>query len=345
MADHREPLPSLYRNGALDPSNWSPTLDNLREGMRGTPAEEGDLIGWRYGAWRVIEARFVPEVDLTDDEKAKLDEYLNGYREEAKPRLFMLNRPRVVVLRHESGPLILKEGERSQRLHDGSRTIHLRSPVLRPVAFAVLREPYKACSCHGHIWPCQEIDQQVLAAHQARKMDRLFATSQPGVCASCLEPITTRQKTLTFPEESRFVPGAPGPTFHAGRAACWAEAEKYERTGRLAENPDVVRLASCPGIRFLHERMGLPLDRRVDCTAGPFCTGLHGPPGFRWSPACFERVRLAGNEGAYARPTFDCGYRQPDRACLGGDLSSGGMSLSPIAADLLWDARRRQERP
>jgi hypothetical protein len=327
----------------LDPDRWRPTYDNLRDGLRGTLVEEGDLVAWRYGAWRVAEAKPVPEIDLSDEERARLDEYMSGLREAARPRAWMVGRPRTTVLRHESGPMILKEGEPSQRLHDGSRTVHFRSRPLVGTPFVVLSEPYKVCSCHGHIWPCQEMDRSTLAAHQSRRMDRLIATTQPGVCAHCLEPITTRQRSVTFPEPSRFVPGAPGPTFHAGRAACWGAAEEYERKGRLADNPDVVRLASCPGIRFIHEQRGMPAEQRTDCTAGPFCTGIHGPAGYRQVAPCWHRVDLAGNEGAYARPTIDCGYRQTDRACLGGDLAGGGTSISPIAADLLWEQRLRSE--
>jgi hypothetical protein len=336
-------VPHLYRNGALDADNWGPSYDNLRHGLRGTPPEEGDLVGWRYGAWRVVEAKPVPETDLCDEEQERLDTYLSGLREEVRPRVFVAVRPRITVLRHESGPLILKAGEPSQRLHNGSRTVHFRTKPLATAPFAVLADPHRVCSCHGHVWACQEVDRSELAAVQMRQMDRLIATTQPGVCANCLEPITTRQRTVTFPEESRFVPGAPGPTFHAGRAACWGAAERYERKGRLADDPDIPRLASCPGVRFIHERLGLPAEQRTDCTAGPFCTGLHGPAGYRQTAPCWYRVDLAGNEGAFARPTFDCGYRSGDQVCLGGDLSSGGTSISPIAADLLWeqDQRRR----
>lgn len=52
--------------------------------------------------------------------------------------------------------------------------------------------------------------------------------------------------------------------------------------------------------------------------------------------------RPAANEGAYARPGVDCGYRGRGGGCLGGDLSSGGASLSPVAGDLLWEGRQRR---
>jgi hypothetical protein len=342
MRDSLPPLPSLLHNGADNPSTWRPDLSNLRRAGLSDVAEEGDLVGWRYGGWRVIEAKAVPEVDLTEDEHHKLHNYLAGIREEVRPRVWMNNRPRIVVLRHEHGPLIINPGEKHQRLHDGATTVHFRSEVLAPHGFYVLKEPFRVCSCHGHIWPCQEIDQAAVAAHQSRRMDRLMATTQPGVCANCLEAITTRQKTVTFPEPSRFMPGAPGPTFHAGRAVCWQAAEDYERGGRLADDPDVTRIASCPGIRFMHERHGMPTEQRLECTAGPFCTGLHGPPGNRHTPPCWFGIQLAGNDGTYARPSIDCGYAAGDRRCLGGDLTGGGTMLSPIAADLLWRAEQRR---
>lgn len=337
------PLPSLYNNGAQDPDQWAPSTGNRRESSGCAHPEVGDLVAWRYAAWLVHEVRPRRDVDLTDKQQAKLDASVARLSGEQRAAAYARNRPFTLVLRHQAGPLIIKPGEEAgfKRLHDGTREISLTSWPDR-YRWNRLPDPYQTCSCHGHPWPCQERDRQVLTQHQLRKMDRLMATAQPGVCAHCLEPISTRQKTVTFPEQSRFVPGAPGPTFHAGRAACWGAAEEYERTGRLADNPDVPRLASCPGIRFIHEQHGMPAEQRVECTAGPFCTGLHGPAGFRQEAPCWHRVELAANEGAYARPGLDCGYRGRGGGCLGGDLSGGGTSISPVAGDLLWEGRKRR---
>jgi hypothetical protein len=338
------PLPSLHRNGAQDPNLWEPSFWNRRDSSGCTHPEVGDLVAWRYAAWLVHEIRPYLDVDLTDKQRARLDASVAGASDDRKPIAVIRKRPFHIVLRHLNGPLLIQPGEERGfvRLHDGTREVSFTS---WPEQFRWIRlpDPYQTCSCHGHPWPCQERDRQVLAQHQLKKMDRLMATAQPGVCAECLEPISTRQKTVTFPEESRFVPGAPGPTFHAGRAACWGAAERYEREGRLADNPDVPRLASCPGVRFIHEQIGMPAEQRLECTAGPFCTGLHGPAGYRQDPPCWHRVQVAGNEGAYARPSIDCGYRGRGGGCLGGDLSGGGTSLSPIAADLLWENRIRRE--
>lgn len=337
------PLPSLHNNGAQDPDQWAPSRTNRRDPYGCTHPEAGDLVAWRYAAWLVHEIRPYLDVDLTDGQRAKLDASVARLSGEKRTLAYAKKRPFHIVLRHHGGPLIIKPGEAPgfKRLHDGTREVSFTSwPGQNE--WHRLPDPYQTCSCHGHPWPCQEVDRMVLTQHQLRKMDRLMATAEPGVCAHCLEPITTRQKTVTFPEESRFVPGAPGPTFHAGRAVCWGAAEEYERTGRLTDSPHIARLASCPGIRFIHEQLSMPTDQRIECTAGPSCTGLHGPAGFRQDAPCWHRVVLADNEGGYARPSVDCGYQGRGGGCLGGDLSGGGTSLSPMAADLLWENRSRR---
>jgi hypothetical protein len=338
---------SLHGNGARNPGHWRPTLDDLRDGFGGaTHPEVGDLVAWRYAAWRVHEIRPWEPVDFTAQQNAELEESVASVREDKRAMARGRNWPFHLVLRHYRGPIIILAGEAKafSKLRDGSNTTQISfSSWPHRQRWNRLPEPFRVCSCHGDPWPCQEIDQRALADHEMEEFRKIEASHAPGVCAACREPISTRQSVLTFPEPSRILPGAPGPSFHAGRSACWREAEEYERTGRLADNPDIGRLASCPGIRFIHEARELPhgVDR-VQCTAGPFCTGKHGPAGYRRESPCWNVIPLAGNEGAYARPDSDCGYRQPgQRMCLGGDLSSGGTTLSPTAADLLWENNRR----
>lgn len=334
----------MYGNGALDPDLWKPIYANLHAGVAARRVQVGDLVGWRYGAWRAIEVTPVPDVDLTEEDRAIMDRVVSGLRsEEDRHRVRAHGRPLYVVLAHESGPLITKAGERFPRLHDGRVTMHLGTqPMSNP--FNILMEPYQTCSCHGHIWRCQDMDRDAVAAAGAATMRQVEDGHAPGVCLACREPITTRQKSLTFPEPSRVLPGAPGPTFHAGRSSCWAAAEEYERTGRLVDNPDVARLASCPGVRFIHEDHAMPAAQRIECTAGPACTGLHGPAGYQRESPCWYRDPITGNAGAYPRPERDCGYTRGDRRCLAADLSGGAGAINPIAADLLWENRHRNRR-
>lgn len=321
-------ITNLWGNGAADPDQWRPRQQTYGLGL--DRIKVGALIGWRYGAWRITELTPRADVDLTDDD-----------RERRATSIW--SRPHAVVLTHESGPRLLKPGEPSQRLHDGRHTVHFTASISTlSSALHVLSEPYQMCSCHGHIWPCQEIDLVAYSAAMGEQMNRIEAAHAPGVCAACRGPISTRQKTVTFPEPSRLLPGAPGPTFHAGKVDCWLKAEEYERGGRLADDPDVTRIASCPGVRFAHQNPATPRELRTECTAGLLCTGLHGP--IQTATHCYTAVRLASNEGAYARPSYDCGHSEPRyrERCLGGDLSMGAESLSPIAADLLW--REQEER-
>ncbi len=335
----------LRDNGAEDPNRWDPSLDNRRERGGEARVQVGDLWAWRYSAWRVHKIIVYRDVDLTDEQRAKYEKLVAATRKDGNERQRCW--PYHLIVRHERGPIVYLPGEKPwKRLRDGSNTIELSFTVW-PSVYSLTRliEPYKVCSCHGHPWPCQEMDRQALADYRMAEFRKLEASHAAGMCASCREPISTAQKVLTFPEPSRMLPGAPGPSYHAGRSGCWAAAEEYERSGRLADNPDIVRLASCPGIRFIHEARDVPADRRVECTAGPLCTGHHGPPGLHHDKPCWLHVELAANEGAYARPSFDCGYRQPGvRECVGADLSGGGTSLSPIAADLIWAERRRQQK-
>lgn len=336
---------NLYSNGSVDPDRWAPSYDNLRDGLRGFIPKVGDLIAWRYASWRVLEADEVREVDLSDEDRERAG-FADTDRDgnPVHPIRVKAALPWNIVLCHETGPLLLKNDERTQRLHDGRRTGHARYWPYRS-RWHILREPYRACSCHGHVWPCQEIDQAAWAAVDAAKFERVEAGHADGVCFACREPISIRQKFLKFPEPSRLLPGAPGPTFHAGRRDCWYAAEQYERSGRLAENPDVARLASCPGIRFIHEKHGMPPAQRVECTAGPACTGHHGPAGAHPENLCWQRVDLgvAGLDGkpVSARPELDCGYRAGPRACRGADMSAGVATLNPTAADLIWEHQRR----
>lgn len=348
MFTEGQPLPSLYNNGAFDPDNWAPSFDNRRDGAASVDRpEQGDLVAWRYAAWVVHEVTPIPDYDLTDKDRARYAETCKQWKPAFHDRL----RPYNIVLRHVNGPVCIKPGEEEAfiRLNGGQggqREIHF---TCRPPGYRWTRlpDPYLTCSCHGHPWPCQEYDLSVVAAHEMRKMDRDVAAIQPGVCAHCLEPITQRQKTVTFPEPYRPLPGGPPPTFHAGRGACWIAAEEYERSGRLVDDPYLPRIASCPGIRFIHQQHGMPTGRRIECTAGPACTGLHGPAGARPDVPCWHHVDLPieSRSHAYAWPDSDCGYRSGDRVCLGSTPPADcGSSINETAADLIDQVARDSQR-
>jgi hypothetical protein len=244
------PLPSLYNNGALDPNQWKPSYDNIQNGR--LPAE-GDHIAWRYAAWAVVESRPIPDADLPDGQLQELhrhiDAHLPAYRDRVRERAW----PRRLVLRHHSGPLLLSPDEPVQRLHDGTVTVHSRTKPYGNDKLPVLTNPYRTCSCHGHIWPCQDVDRDTLARHQTQRMDTLMAGAQPGVCQACRQPITARQKTVTYPGEHLDLPGGPPPTFHT-RDRCRGAAVDYEVRWIAADlrRERILSYPKCPGLLLVH---------------------------------------------------------------------------------------------
>lgn len=323
----------LRNNGAADPDIWRPYLGTLVDPPRAPRV--GDLVGWRYGVWQVIESTPIPDEDLDEADAEKLRRYVSGCDERHRARIHEMNQARTVVLCYGSGPQLAgKAGVRTAE--NGDITVRFNTPVCLGYVWPILHAPWMTCSCHGQVWPCQEMDQAEAGRVEAEKLDRLMATTTPGVCASCLEPISNRQKPVTFPEESRLVPGAPGPTFHAGRQACWHAAVMYDEA-RLRDDPQATRVATCPGVRFIHEKHGMTPELRVDCTAGPACTDLHGPAGYEREIACWRRVGgvFPDDPDRFPVPTFDCGYRnQLQGDCLG--------SLTPQQREDEYEQARRE---
>lgn len=283
----------------VDPDRWMPDGAAYHRHMQ---AKVGLKVAWRYAVWRIVDIRERAEADWTDDDRAYLARQPAEFR---KP-------PRVIVLKHLNGPKLTDPEDFGL---DGE--LHLLEPARNHHLWTGVNKRYPVCSCHGHPWPCMEWDRDRLVAGQAQRTERLLAGAQPGVCASCREPIRARQRSVTFPEPSLLVPGAPGPTYHTGRQECWLAAWQYEREQRMPAHPEATRLVSCPGTAVIHE-IGL----WVECNAGPACTGLHDVWGARkpTSGTCATRVRKSWDLAAgYHRPMTDCGYRSRAVACLGAE--------------------------
>lgn len=282
----------------VDPDAWTSTRC-VGEKLWRRPPRAGEIIGFRYSAWRVVDVHVRQDIDLTDAEAARMSH--------RGPRPFDLE------LEHLAGPRL-----------DGVDRLLVRG---EGQAWPWLYERFQVCSCHGHPWPCLDYDRDVMARTLAKKARRELAGAAPGVCAGCREKLTDRQATLTFPESSLIVPGAPGPTFHARRNDCWYAAYEYETHLRIPAHPTVDRIASCPGAGFTHH-VGL----RFECTAGPGCTGLHGPyrkPDGNCATRTYQMARMS--EG-YKRPLSDCGYRGGgDYNCLGAEVGPCRPSLFPLA--------------
>jgi hypothetical protein len=88
-----------------------------------------------------------------------------------------------------------------------------------------LPEHYSLCNKCGELQPCREL---VFAAQAEVAMQELEKYQDEGVCPACREPVSRRQKSLTFPDNI-YVPAGPPLTFHINRWRCLPAARAYEQ--------------------------------------------------------------------------------------------------------------------
>ena len=227
------------------PYRWHP----LGTHYRSQPAV-GQIIAWRHMAWRVIESGPRPEGDWSEEDR----EYLAGF----KPGYVHQHLPWVIVVR----PVAITGDDPRDR----DRDVHLGCSARSLYGFDVyLNEHYPVCAQCGEPLPCRDEMARQTAEAESKRADR-YAIE--GVCPDCSEPITQRQKSITFDENIR-LPGGPPVTFHARRECYWS-AVKYEQDW-VAGDPDhrAARL-SCPGHVQVHAD-------EAECTQGPVCPGVKVP--------------------------------------------------------------------
>lgn len=241
------------------PYRWSPSGGSPQWK---TP-DVGALVGWDHAVWRVVEVREIPKVDWSDRD-----------RRIAESR----GAPWVVVIR----PAALTGDDPTLRRHDIHLSCHRRT---RWDVFP--DEHYPVCAKCSEPLPCREqmADRMVSAA--TARMDRY---STEGVCPACEEPITSRQKTIVFDDNTE-IPGGPPVAFHAGRGGCRAFAARYEEQWAAAD-PEHRRVTmSCPGWITNHG------DGTYECSREHDCPGLQ---------ARHQSFRRCDCPGCHAGADFDC---------------------------------------
>lgn len=118
-------------------------------------------------------------------------------------------------------------------------------------------EHFPVCARCRELMPCQHAVIDRIATHSAEEMERF---SDPSVCPACREPITLRQKTITF---DRNLHGFGTVTFHL-RKKCAGAARVYDRDVHR-EDGDFQLI--CPGaFRSGVDENGQPV---------AYCTELH----------------------------------------------------------------------
>lgn len=205
----------------------------VREYGRRRPSV-GDLVAYDYRAWEVTHVR-VEDFDGGDQERVSV--YRPEYRDEM--------RPYIVTLRRIHGAPHERENSRQE--------IGLRIRAFTYGGFDRYENGrVPLCSCHGEPWPCAESDQQRQAAKELAKAERELSRI-PGCCPACDEPVTSRQKSITFGGPNVRNPLAEGPTYHL-RLKCRSAAAAYEDAW-VADEPGRARsllTLRCGGTVIVH---------------------------------------------------------------------------------------------
>jgi len=202
-------------------SEWHPA--HVAHGYgRGRP-EVGEVVAYERRAWKVV---LVTVEEPTPDEQDAVDRYTAAWRDMALPYRIRL-----------------------QRIHGEPRDRENTHSDWFP-AYPHGRVPL--CSCHGHPWPCLEADQQAQAEREMQRVEKALRLL-PGCCPACEEPVTSRQRSITFGGPNVQNPLAEGPTFHL-RLKYRHAAAQYEETWVAAEpgrQRSLLTLA-CAGTVIVH---------------------------------------------------------------------------------------------
>lgn len=214
-------------------TEWHPEGTDCSAGRAERPHESA-IVAYDRRAWEV---RHVSDADVTPDERERMTSYIQPHRDRMMPY-------RISLRRVHGAPHIRENSAQEIALR-------VRFGVYNPFPlYPNGRVPL--CSCCNHPWPCIEADQQAQAAKELKAAERELRLL-PGCCPSCQEPVTSRQRSITFGGPNVRNPLAQGPTFHL-RHACWNDAARYEEAW-VADEPGRARsllTLSCRGTAIVH---------------------------------------------------------------------------------------------
>ncbi|WP_327591262.1 hypothetical protein OHA25_61125 (plasmid) [Nonomuraea sp. NBC_00507] len=240
--------------------------------------EPGQLIALRHAVWRVEKVQDLP---LSDTDR---DKWLDA------------GMPNIATWRRRPYRVRAQwvAGAKPEWLTAAQTSAQMDIPADTYMTWHVYEGGrWPQCSCCGEPMPCwaELEDEQITASlNRVAKMEAI----PPGACWACAEPITTRQKSITYPGDNLDLPGGQEPRFHI-RSRCRSFAERYEEQW-LAADPRRQRLLtwpSCGGILLVHA------DGDSECVVGrdplgrdrepvPDCRG-HDTHDHSVSVACYVR--------------------------------------------------------
>lgn len=211
------------------PYRWYPlgsTQASFTRAAKGVPIEVGTYVAFDHAAWRVTEVR--PD---TRDSDGKV-------------------RHHAVVV-----PVALYDEPDPTARRNASRSIGW------VYGLAVYPDGhYPVCAqCHEPL-PCREQMAKEVSAAAAKRADRY---SMEGVCPDCLEPVTSRQQSVTWPDNV-VIPGGPEVTYHK-RRQCFASAIEYEQRWVAADPGRRKAMYTCTGHVVYHGNLTYECTEGVDC--------------------------------------------------------------------------------
>lgn len=162
----------------------------------------------------------------------------------------------------------------------------------------VLPEHYSVCHVCLEIPPCRHVHNERVMGNATRKMAEDM-TILPGSCHACKGPISSRQKSYTFPGSNLIRPdlGEDSAIFHT-RGKCARAMKSYDKRWAEAEEGRT-RVFFCEGTQTIH------YDQSDECS-NPACTAKgqlkdwvehqcriwHHPQGSRVARGCWCLVGI-----------------------------------------------------
>jgi hypothetical protein len=213
--------------------------------IRYGPPQVGATIALDHSVWRV---EAVEDVPLTGDEVE------TWARAQSPDPTTWAGRPYILTMRHLGG--VYPNWVTSHIQVTQLAAVRVQATISRAGAPWMVYPPtgrWPMCSCCGEPMPCRaELEDRLIAVANARV--EAFSARLPGCCWACGEPITDRQRTVTYDGDNLDMPGAAPPVFHT-RNRCWAAAAEYERRW-VAVSPSherVLTYPACSGVLVVHD--------------------------------------------------------------------------------------------
>lgn len=255
----------------------------------------GDTVAHARAAWIVTH---VADAEPTPEENDRLAVYTPAGRTARSPYRVTLHR--VHGPRHPRENVV---GDIAVRVGIHRYSVLPRYP----------RGRVPLCACCAHPWPCLEADQERQAKREMEDAERELAVL-PGCCPECGEPVTSRQRGITFDGPNVRNPLADSPTFHL-RRQCRSGAEGYEDAWVAADPTRKRSLLTlrCDGTVLTHWDGSGECDQ-VDCPS-VYARHRHAAACYTQRGGCPRGCQPSGHPG-----TAIAGYpddpREPQRAAL-----------------------------